>query len=145
MAMNFVAKSNRAMDGLPKKEKKRLLDREARIRKSGEWGPWETITFPPGSTGGHGWAAEFSKAHRNRVFSVLDRMDYSGARHLAVASLSGIRPTWHEMQRIKDEVAGADATALEVYPPHAEIVDGADMFHLWVLPGPLPFSLYERK
>lgn len=140
--MSFQLKSYDAMDGLPKRDQRRLLDREARIRRIGEWGPWETITFPAGSAGS-GWAACFTTAHRNRVFSVLDRMDYSGARHLAVASLSGIRPTWWEMQRIKDEIAGADATAVEVYPPHAEIVDAADMFHLWVLPGRLPFSLYR--
>ncbi len=48
------------------------------------------------------------------------------------------------MQRIKDEIAGPDATAIEVYPPHAEIVDQADMFHIWVVPGPLPFSLFDR-
>lgn len=141
--MSFFVKSNRAMDGLPKKDKKRLLEREARLRRSGEWGDWEIITFPPGSTGGDGWSAEFSKAHRNRVFSVLDRIDFSGARHLAVSSLSGIRPTWREMQRIKDEIAGEDMTAIEVYPPRAEIIDAADMFHLWVLPVPLPFSLYR--
>lgn len=137
-------KSNAAMDGLSKHTKKALFDREARLRRSGEWGDWEVLTFPAGSAGCD-WAACFTTAHRNRVFSVLDRMDFSGARHLAVASLSGIRPTWHEMQRIKDEIAGPDMTAIEVYPPQKEIVDGADMFHLWVVPGPLPFSLFERK
>ena len=47
-------------------------------------------------------------------------------------------------ERIKDEIAGPDATAVEVYPPQAEIVDDADMYHLWVLPAPLPFSLFPR-
>lgn len=65
-------------------------------------------------------------------------------RHLAVSSLSGIRPTWHEMQRIKDDLAGPDTTAIEVYPPQREIVDGADMFHIWVLRGKLPFGLFHR-
>lgn len=143
--MSFFMKSNRSMDGLPKKDQKRLLEREARLRRSGEWGDWDIITFPPGSTGSGGWSACFTTAHRNRVFSVLDRIDYSGARHLAVSSLSGIRPTWHEMQRIKDEIAGPEKTGIEVYPPHTEIVDGADMFHLWVVPGPLPFGLCESK
>lgn len=135
-------RANPAMDRLPRRDRVRLLYREARLRRMGEWGPWEIITFPAGSAGS-GWAGCFTTAHRNMVFSVLDRVDYSGARHLAVASLSGIRPTWREMQRIKDEIAGVDATAVEVYPPHAEIVDDADMFHLWVLPGHLPFSLHR--
>ncbi len=46
------------------------------------------------------------------------------------------------MQRIKDEIAGYDATAIEVYPPKSEVVDEADMFHIWVLRGKLPFGLH---
>lgn len=128
---------------LSKRARADLLAREARLRKSGQWGAWETLTFSePVDFGPIGI---FRKAHRCVVFSVLDRMDFSGARHLAVSSLSGIRPTWHEMQRMKNELAGEDATAVEVYPPQRELVDGADMFHLWVLPGPLPFSLSRRS
>lgn len=131
---------NLALSTMPKHQRTELLNNERRRRKSGNWGPWETLHFPPRSAG-QDWAACFTTAHKNLVFSVLDRMDYSGARHLAVASLSGIRPTWHEMQRIKDELAGTEATAVEVYPPHSELVDDADMFHIWVLPGRLPFSM----
>ena len=64
-------------------------------------------------------------------------------RHLAVSSLSGIRPTWPEMQRIKNELVGSDATAIEVYPPERDVIDQADMFHLWVLRGSLPFGLHK--
>lgn len=61
-----------------------------------------------------------------------------------MASLSAIRPSWWEMQRIKDELAGKGCTAVEVYPPADEVVDDADMFHIWVLPEPLAFSLAPR-
>jgi hypothetical protein len=74
-----------------------------------------------------------------------DRTLENGVRHLAVSSLSGIRPTWREMQRIKDSIAGCNKTAVEVYPPATEIVDQADMFHIWVLPEPLPFSLFVSQ
>lgn len=132
---------NPAISHLPRNERRHLLALEERARKSGDWGPWEILTFPPG-TAGSGWAGEFTKAHRNKVFSVLDRDLDDGYRHLAVASLSGVRPTWWEMQRIKDEIAGKDATAVEVYPPHDQIVDQADMFHIWVMAYPLRFSLH---
>jgi hypothetical protein len=46
------------------------------------------------------------------------------------------------MQRIKNEIAGPGCTAVEVYPPAAEVVDGANMFHMWVLPLGLPFGLH---
>ena len=78
----------------------------------------------------------------NDVFSVLDRYLENGVRHLAITSLSTVRPSWPEMQRIKDEIAGPNATAVEVYPPQNEIVDDADMYHLWVMAGPLDFSLF---
>lgn len=123
-----------------KAERNAILAQERKRRKTGDWGPWERVTFPAGTIGS-GWAREFTVAHKNRVFSVLDRTDFSGARHLAVTSLSEVRPTWPEMQRIKDEIAGPEMTAIEVYPPKDEIVDDADMYHIWVIPGPLPFSL----
>ena len=134
-----------AMAHLPRGQRTAILAEEAKRRKSGQWGSWQEITFPPGTVGPKGWVAEITRAHKCRVFSVLDRMDASGARHLAVTSLSEIRPTWHEMQRIKDEIAGPDATAIEVYPPKSEIVDDANMFHIWVIPGTLPFSLFAKE
>ena len=123
---------HQAFEMLPRNERRFLLRREERARRSGEWGEWETLSFPRGSAG-RSWAAEFTTAHRNVVFSVLDRVLANGVRHLAVSSLSGIRPTWPEMQRIKNELAGPTSTAVEVYPPDSQVMDEADMFHIWVL------------
>ncbi len=123
-----------------RRERRLLLRAEERARRTGDWGEWETLTFPRGSAG-DGWAADFTVAHRNRVFSVLDRTLGNGVRHFAVSSLSHERPTWWEMQRIKCDLAGESATAVEVYPPSDQVVDGADMFHIWVLPEPLSFGL----
>lgn len=134
---------NPVLANVDRSTRRSLLSAEAKNRGLGTWGEWEVLTFPRGSVG-EGWAADFTTAHKNKVFSVLDRTLPNGVRHLAVASLSGIRPTWREMQRIKDSIAGCDKTAVEVYPPAMEIVDQADMFHIWVLPEPLPFSLYSR-
>lgn len=131
---------NPALAILPRNERRVLLSREKAARGSGDWGGWERMEFPRGSAG-RGWAADFTIAHRNKVFSVLDRTLGDGTRHLAVSSLSGERPTWREMQRIKSEIAGAAATAVEVYPPDDLVVDEADMFHIWVLPQSLPFGL----
>lgn len=125
---------------MPRHERRALLQREQRARKTGEWGPWETLEFVAG-IGGRGWTNHVRRAHRNTVFSVLERPVRGGVVHLAVSSLSETRPTWPEMQRIKDELAGTDATAVEVYPPQGEIIDEANMYHIWVLPGPLWFSL----
>ena len=134
--------TSRSIEELPPGLRRSLIKKERWNRAIGAWGPWETIRFPEGSAG-KTWAAGFTTAHKNRVFSVLDRTLPCGTRHLMISSLSGDRPTWHEAQRIKDEIAGPEATAVEVYPPKAEIVDGADAYHLWVLTAPLPFSIFE--
>lgn len=135
--------TNDVLKTVPPKVARRLLLAEQRLRASGVWGKWETLPLMPGQVGQGGWAATFTACHRNKVFAVLDRVAEAGVRHLAVSSLSGIRPTWPEMQRIKDELAGVDATAIEVYPPKAEVIDQADMFHIWVLRGKLPFGLHK--
>ena len=132
---------NPAMSGLPRKARDHLLSRERRWRKSGEWGSWERLENPYRFR--PGWLGEVDHVRRNRVFAVLIR-DVRFAVHLAVSSLTGDRPTWHEMQRIKSELAGPTATGIEVYPPDAEIVDQADMFHLWIV-SDLPFSLHDDR
>lgn len=131
-------------DDMPRRNRRLILRDEGIARRAGKCSKWETLNLPRGTVHPHGWTAEITTAHRNNVFSVLDRTLPDGTRHLAITSLSGVRPTWPEMQRIKDEIAGPEATAVEVYPPRAEIVDDADMYHLWVLPAPLPFSLFPR-
>jgi hypothetical protein len=134
--------SNDAILNVPRNQRRLLLREEEHRRKRGLWGEWEIINLPTGA-GANGWPRDVRQAFRNKVFCVL-RRSTSEAVHLAVSSLSGVRPTWHEMQRIKDEIAGPEATAVEVYPPRDEIVDDADMFHLWVLPAPLPFSIWRE-
>jgi hypothetical protein len=44
------------------------------------------------------------------------------------------RHDWREFQRIKDEVAGPEREAVELYPRASRIVDTANQFHLFVLP-----------
>lgn len=48
--------------------------------------------------------------------------------------------TWDDLQRLKREAGFGDQEAVEVFPPDAQIVNVANMRHLWVLPAPLPFS-----
>lgn len=127
--------------GMPDKVRKALLAKERNLRRAGDWGAWERVEnanrFKPG------WLGEVDHIRKNRVFSVLVR-DVGTAIHLSVTSLTGDRPTWWEMQRIKNEIAGPQATAVEVYPPQDEVVDDADMYHLWIV-SPLPFTLFEGR
>lgn len=51
--------------------------------------------------------------------------------------------SWADMQRIKNELIGDDHVAVEVFPAQQDLVDDANIAHLWVLPKEfaLPFSL----
>ncbi|GLQ09268.1 hypothetical protein GCM10007913_12000 [Devosia yakushimensis] len=127
---------------LPRNQRRIALRNEQKARTSGNWGPWNATELPMGMPGSmRGWTASVRRVHANRVWSVLERPLPDGAVHLAVSSLSGARPTWWEMQRLKDEIAGTAATAVEIYPPRDEVIDGANMYHLWVVPDGLPYSL----
>lgn len=52
--------------------------------------------------------------------------------------------SWGDMQRVKNEIAGEDAVAVEVYPAQRDVVDHAHAYHLWILPPgrDLPFGLH---
>ena len=41
---------------------------------------------------------------------------------------------WRDLQRIKNEIAGPEREACELYPAESRLVDEANQFHLWVLP-----------
>lgn len=43
---------------------------------------------------------------------------------------------WRHLQRIKNELAGSDFEAIEVYPAESRLVDTANQFHLWVIADP---------
>lgn len=48
--------------------------------------------------------------------------------------------SWDEIQRLKHECGRGDKHAVEIYPSDDDIVNSANMRHLWVLPDRLPFA-----
>lgn len=48
--------------------------------------------------------------------------------------------TWDVLQRLKRECGRGDSEAVEIYPRDADVVNVANMRHLWILPEPMPFS-----
>lgn len=53
--------------------------------------------------------------------------------------------SWDELQRIKNEVGYADHDAVEVYPRNSDVINDANMRHLWVLPYRLPFAWRNKR
>ena len=139
-------KHNSAMSHYTRASRRVLLAAEARARKSGDWGDWEMIEMPGGlpSAKPGSWSSKFRRVYRNRVFAVM-RRQIDGGEHLMISSLSGDRPSWHEMQRIKNDLVGRERTAVEIYPPADQVVDDADAFHIWTIDLPPQFSICELR
>jgi hypothetical protein len=39
---------------------------------------------------------------------------------------------WREMQKVKNEIFGPEALAIECYPPESKLIDEANIYWLWV-------------
>ena len=48
--------------------------------------------------------------------------------------------SWDDLQQVKNEVGYFAHTCVEVYPPMRDLVNVANIRHLWVLAEPLPFA-----
>lgn len=65
--------------------------------------------------------------------------------HLRIRKRSGRGGiTWQALQWIKDQIE-PEATAIEVYPPSHEVVDEANMRHLWIVPYDVPMPSLLRR
>lgn len=54
---------------------------------------------------------------------------------------------FRDLQRIKNELAGAEIEAVELYPAESRLVDTANQYHLWCVADPafrFPFGFNER-
>jgi hypothetical protein len=49
--------------------------------------------------------------------------------------------SWDDLQRLKREAGYGDAQAIEIYPPDSDVIDDANMRHLWILTKPLAVAL----
>ena len=41
---------------------------------------------------------------------------------------------WRHFQQIKNEIAGPERCAVEIFPPESKLVDTSNEYHLWVFP-----------
>lgn len=48
--------------------------------------------------------------------------------------------TWDEVQRLKAEAGFPEAWAVEIYPPDAEVVNVANIRHVWILDAPPAYA-----
>lgn len=63
-------------------------------------------------------------------------IDANDETHAVVRRADGAppEPTWYELQHMKCLAFGSHAVAVEVFPKADELVDTANMRHLWAVP-----------
>lgn len=121
----------------------------AKIKRNEVWGRWEdrshTLSIHPLNRFPRDPRTIY-RAVTNQVLSVqFSRVDTAWGEviHLWLRRHDEQPMIWRDAQRVKNELVGQDRVAVEVYPAQMDVVDEANMFHLWVLPAgfQLPFSL----
>lgn len=86
---------------------------------------------------------------RYQVYLLYDNAEHSRAGFCQLSIKTHDREAehdWREYQWIKNDVMGPEREAVEVYPAESRLVDGANQFHLWVLPegDRIPFGFSVR-
>ena len=111
------------------------------------FGPWEQRLIPldhPMRPRGPRWRVECYLNNRYSVQISDHETSWGPVIHLWIRRHDESMPRfWSDLQRIKDELIGKDRIAVEVFPEEENLVDEANMSHLWVLPEGfiLPFTL----
>lgn len=132
-----------------------VLQRVESGRAPRPWAPWQPGPVPRQYTGNaalerigqQGYLRGVTQTWRNGWFAVMARLletPWGTVTHLMVITRDGAPARdWPDLMRIKDELCGPERTAVEVFPPRDEVIDQANMTHLWVLPASmqLPFTL----
>lgn len=73
----------------------------------------------------------------NDLYQVERRALEGGLVHLNVRRRDGaIVRDWRHLQRIKNELLGAECEAIEIFPAESRLVDTSNKYHLWGLTDP---------
>lgn len=98
------------------------------------------------------WASLPVEVWRSRQFLVM-LYDQDGYERLSVCR-AALAPggadwaegiSWEDLQQVKAECGRWDCWVVEVFPPDAQIVNVANMRHLWILKEPPPYGWKEEE
>jgi hypothetical protein len=135
------------MQRQPKFDPKELKAKRDQLRHGNRAATVELSEIPRGQ-----WPASTTKVipdrvFRSKTFLALIFPEVDGAVRMSVARTEldksghwkdGI--SWEELQRLKREAGFGAMQAVELYPPDEDVVNVANMRHLWLMLEPLPFQ-----
>ena len=89
------------------------------------------------------WRISYDATLNVSIFPAKDGLPWA---HLVVKKKSGNDGiAWDVLQRIKDDLCGEDALAIELYPPAGQVVNEINARHLWIVPDSLAGKLPTLK
>lgn len=129
----------------------------SQARRRGSW-EWQNVRIDPAQLAYFPAVRNIRQALRNDLYIVqvyeVDT-ELGMVIHLAIRTVAGAgslggrggEPPWRDLQRIKNEVVSEHAEAVQVYPRQGDVVDKADMYHLFVMPPTwrIPFGLHREN
>lgn len=124
----------------------RLNRAERRRNGLGKETKWITQPSPKSSGRFSGWLGEMDRAYSNGKYAVMIRTietEWGTVDHACIRNVASSDIPWRDKQKIKNELFGQDRTAIEVFPTEEDLVDAANMYHLWIFKKgfKLPFGL----
>ena len=112
---------------------------------------WVKHPSPKQLKQGTGWFGELDNVYRrpmehdNEYIAMFRTIqtEFGEVKHVCIRNTAGTDIPWVEKQKIKNELFGKEAQAIEVFPKESLLVDEANMYHLWILPDDytIPFGL----
>lgn len=122
-------------------------ERRRLAREQGHQAVWEPMPLARDyGLGKGGWLGQMDRHYVNGKYSVQVRTvqtPWGDVEHAVIRNTGGTDIPWAEKQQIKNELFGPERVAIEVFPAESELIDAANMYHIWVLPAgtKLPFGL----
>ena len=103
-----------------------------------DWGKWEEVDFEKGAIE-RGIVGEIPKGlhqfYKNNLYTVQVFLADRGIKaRLIRRNDETTKVSWRDKQRIKNELFGDGAIAVEVFPPKSRLIDDANIYWLWILP-----------
>jgi hypothetical protein len=132
------------------RQQRRASKANGRAMMKQGWTPWEDITDRAIALFNARGKSQYAPRRflQNSMYSVQIHLRKTAWGNVSLLMVrrndeAPIR-SWSDMQRIKNEIAGPERTAVEVYPSEENLIDDANMYHMWVLPPEmeLPFGLH---
>ena len=108
---------------------------------------WTEFTVADTYLNGKKVERDNERTYKNNQYTVTVMEMEGGGKYLSIKRNDRHwKHDWRHLQRIKNELVGDEAEAVELYPAESRLVDEANHYHLWVLPmgQKYPFGFDER-